>query len=97
MTCSDGKHCCPADMPVCDAQAGACSSADGKQSTPWSAKFKASLAAKHQPGAEQPGAEQPAELPAEQQQQEDEQQQEEQQQEEQQQEEQAEEPLPAAS
>jgi hypothetical protein len=32
-------------MPVCNAQAGTCSSADGAQSTPWSASFKASLAA----------------------------------------------------
>ena len=41
--CSDNTHCCPADAPVCDTQAGTCSSADGKKSVPWTSKSPATL------------------------------------------------------
>jgi hypothetical protein len=36
--CDDNQHCCPADAPVCDTQAGTCSSTDGKKTVQWTVK-----------------------------------------------------------
>ncbi|WIA20522.1 hypothetical protein OEZ85_004917 [Tetradesmus obliquus] len=36
--CADNSHCCPADAPVCDTQAGTCSSTDGSKTVQWTAK-----------------------------------------------------------
>ncbi|KAF6262807.1 hypothetical protein COO60DRAFT_573038 [Scenedesmus sp. NREL 46B-D3] len=40
--CDDNQHCCPADAPVCDTQAGTCSSTDGQKTVQWTAKAPAS-------------------------------------------------------
>jgi hypothetical protein len=36
--CDDNQHCCPGDAPVCDTQAGTCSSTDGKKTVQWTNK-----------------------------------------------------------
>jgi cathepsin L len=40
-TCGDMKHCCPSDLPVCDAEAGTCSAEDGSKSVPFTPKTDA--------------------------------------------------------
>ena len=46
--CDDHEHCCPEDLPVCDAEAGRCSAGTGGESAfsvPWSTKVPATTTA----------------------------------------------------